>query len=74
VIRFDDGNIATLKEVAQMEEYVRQNTTPDVSRKREIRLTLRALDGKIVTWPYDHIIVSDYFRGTWGVSHVSTAD
>jgi hypothetical protein len=45
-----------------MEEYVRQNTNPDVSRKREIRLTLRALDGKIVTWPYDHIIVSKRFH------------
>jgi hypothetical protein len=42
-----------------MEEYVRQNTSPDISRRREIRLTLRALDGKIVTWPYDHIIVSN---------------
>jgi len=38
---------------------VRQNTSPDISRKREIRLTLRALDGKIVTWPYDHITVSN---------------
>ena len=46
-----------------MEEYVRQNTSPDVSRKREVRLTLRALDGKIVTWPYDHIIVSNHFCG-----------
>lgn len=44
-----------------MEEYVRQNTSPDISRKREIRLALRALDGRIVTWPYDHIIVSDRF-------------
>ena len=43
-----------------MEEYVKQNTSPDVSRRREIRLTLRALDGKIVTWPYDHIVVSDH--------------
>ena len=60
VIRFDDGNIATLKEIVQMEEYVRQNTRPDVSRKREIRLTLRALDKKIVNWPYDHIIVSNH--------------
>ena len=41
-----------------MEEYAKQNTSPEVSRKREIRLTLRALDGKIVTWPYEHIIVS----------------
>ena len=37
---------------------MKQNTSPEVSRKREIRLTLRALDGKIVTWPYEHIIVS----------------
>ena len=45
-----------------MEEYVRQNTSPGVSRKREIRLALRALNGKIVTWPYDHIIVSNLFN------------
>ena len=48
-----------------MKEYVRQNTCPEVSRKREIRLTLRALDGKIVTWPYDHIVVSNRSRGFW---------
>ena len=41
---------------------MRQNTSPDISRRREIRLALRALDGKIVTWPYDHIIVSDHPR------------
>jgi hypothetical protein len=58
-IRFDDGGFTTLKEIAQMEEYVKQNTSHKVSRKREIRLTLRALDGKIVTWPYEHIIVSE---------------
>ena len=45
-----------------MEEYVRQNTSPDISRRREIRLTLRALDGRIVTWPYDHIIVSNHLH------------
>jgi len=62
VIRFDDGKVATLKEIVQMEEYVKQNTSPDISRRREIRLALRALDGKIVTWPYDHIIVSNHLR------------
>jgi len=62
VIRFDDGGVATLRDIVQMEEYVRQNTSPDVSRRREIRLTLRALDGKIVAWPYDHIIVSNHLR------------
>lgn len=48
---------------------MKQNTSPDVSRRREIRLTLRALDGKIVTWPYDHIIVSDHLSMV-RVSHV----
>jgi len=69
VVRYDDGSVATLREIAQMEEYVRQNTSPDISRRREIRLTLRALDGKIVTWPYDHIIVSNHL-GPVRVSHV----
>ena len=50
---------------------MRQNTSPDVSRRREIRLTLRALDGKIVTWPYDHIIVGNQLRLV-KVSHVCT--
>ncbi|KAF9787179.1 hypothetical protein BJ322DRAFT_706318 [Thelephora terrestris] len=70
VIKFDDGNFATLSEVSQMEECVRQNASPHVSRKREIRLTLRALDRKIVTWPYDHIVVSHRFLGR-RVSHLS---
>jgi len=69
VIRYDDGSVATLREIAQVEEYVRQNTSPDVSRRREIRLTLRALDGKIVAWPYEHIIVSSPLRQV-RVSHV----
>ena len=66
VIKFDDGSFATLKDITQMEEYVRQNTSPDVSRKREIRLTLRALDGKIVTWPYNHIVVSNHLHRVGG--------
>jgi len=56
-----------------MEEYVRQNTSPDISRRREIRLTLRALDGRIVTWPYDHIIVSDHLCVIREESHICAA-
>ena len=56
-----------------MEEYVKQNTSPEVSRKREIRLALRALDGKIVTWPYDHMVVSNHCSLSWAVPHPPTA-
>jgi len=56
-----------------MEEYVRQNTSPKVCRKREIRLALRALDGRIVTWPYDHIVVSHHCLLGWAVPHVPPA-
>lgn len=59
VIMFDDGSLSTLREVADLEEYVNQNSSADIRRRREIRMALRALDGRIVSWPYEHIVVSD---------------
>jgi hypothetical protein len=58
VMRFDDGSSATLKEVAEWEEYVNQNANEAIRRRREIRMTLRALNKQIVFWPYEHIVVS----------------
>ncbi|KAH8100667.1 hypothetical protein BXZ70DRAFT_1008156 [Cristinia sonorae] len=55
VIRYDDGPLAVLREVAELEHYISQNSSDDIKRRREIRMTLRALDGKAVSWPYDHI-------------------
>ena len=44
--------------MSDLELYITQNTGPDVQRKRQIRMALRALDGQKITWPYDHIQVS----------------
>ncbi|KZT30532.1 hypothetical protein NEOLEDRAFT_1053472 [Neolentinus lepideus HHB14362 ss-1] len=55
VLRYDDGPVAVLRTVAELEEYVRQNSGTYVHRKREIRMALRALDGQRVIWPYNHV-------------------
>ncbi|OCH96097.1 hypothetical protein OBBRIDRAFT_787550 [Obba rivulosa] len=55
VMRYDDGGLATLREVSELEAYVAQNSSHHVQRKREIRMALRALDGQVVIWPYDHV-------------------
>ncbi|KAJ6621702.1 hypothetical protein B0H10DRAFT_1789676 [Mycena sp. CBHHK59/15] len=56
VIRYDDGPLAVLQDVAEMEAYIGQNSSQEIQRKREIRMSLRALEGQIVVWPYQHII------------------
>ncbi|KAK7064260.1 hypothetical protein R3P38DRAFT_3301834 [Favolaschia claudopus] len=55
VIRYDDGPTAVLRDVSDLEAYVNQNSSKAVRRKREIRMALRALEGRIVVWPYIHI-------------------
>ncbi|KAJ7125620.1 hypothetical protein C8R43DRAFT_1029603 [Mycena crocata] len=55
VIRYDDGPFAVLQDVYDLEAYMRQNSSKEVQRKREIRMALRALEGQIVVWPYDHV-------------------
>ncbi|KAI0695179.1 hypothetical protein BC835DRAFT_1273773 [Cytidiella melzeri] len=57
VMKYDDGPVAVISEVADLEMYVRQNSSHDVQRRREVRLALRALDGQVVHWPYEHIEV-----------------
>ncbi|KAJ7783745.1 hypothetical protein DFH07DRAFT_788969 [Mycena maculata] len=55
VIRYDDGPMTVLQDVADLEAYIDQNSSRHVQRKREIRMALRALEGQIVVWPYVHI-------------------
>ncbi|KAJ7038241.1 hypothetical protein C8F04DRAFT_998180 [Mycena alexandri] len=55
VIRYDDGPLTVLHEVADLEAYIKQNSSHRIQRKREIRMALRALEGQIVVWPYVHI-------------------
>jgi hypothetical protein len=37
--------------------YIDQNSSPDIQRRRFVRIALRALEGQIVHWPYEHIEV-----------------
>lgn len=46
-----------LREVAELEMYVRQNSSHDIRRRREVRMALRALDGLVVAWPYEYMQV-----------------
>ena len=49
--------MAIISEIADLESYVRQNSSHDIQRRRELRIALRALDGQVVHWPYEHIEV-----------------
>lgn len=53
----DDGPLVAIKEVSDMVTFVAQNNSPDIQRKRQIRMALRALDGQMVNWPYKHVQV-----------------
>ncbi|KAF8585532.1 hypothetical protein K439DRAFT_1560810 [Ramaria rubella] len=55
VIRYDSGEHAVLNKLHELEEYVYQNESATVQEKRYIRMSLRALDGLVVAWPYTHI-------------------
>ena len=57
VIRYDDGPELVLSEVRDLEHYLHQNSSEDIMRKRQVRMALRALDGQIVRWSYDHVQV-----------------
>lgn len=58
VIRYDDGPYAIIQEVVDLEAYISQNRSDNIWRRREIRMALRALDGQVVFWPYEHITVA----------------
>ncbi|KAF8641214.1 hypothetical protein AX17_000848 [Amanita inopinata Kibby_2008] len=56
VFRYDDGHLVVLHEMHDLEEYIVQNTSREIQRRRQIRLALRALEGLRVKWPYEHIM------------------
>jgi hypothetical protein len=62
VIQYDSGPLAVLKNVSDFEAYISQNNNWGIQRWRQVRLSLRALEGQKVIWPYEHIIVSIYLR------------
>ncbi|KAH9065948.1 hypothetical protein EDB87DRAFT_1554562 [Lactarius vividus] len=59
VIRYDDGPLVALKDLPDLELYVKQNSDSEVQRRRQIRIALRALDGQKVYWPYRHVDTED---------------
>ncbi|KAJ3779177.1 hypothetical protein FB446DRAFT_782719 [Lentinula raphanica] len=56
VMRYDNGKLVVLQTLRELEEYVAQNSSRRIQRKREIRMALRALEGQTVRWPYTHIL------------------
>ncbi len=54
--------MAILNEMSDLELYVRQNSSHDIRRRREVRLALRALDGQVVAWPYEYVQVGFLFK------------
>lgn len=64
-IRYDSGPLAVLKHASEFEAYISQNNNWEVQRWRQVRLSLRALEGQKVVLPYEHVIpIGD--RSTWG--------
>ena len=68
VLKYDDGSHVVLREVSDFELYISQNSDPDVRRRRDVRISLRALEGQTVIWPYEHKQVSERAYQTLVVS------
>ncbi|KAG6862355.1 hypothetical protein C0995_011795 [Termitomyces sp. Mi166 len=43
-----------LTDFVALKTYILQNSSPDIRRRRLVRLSLRALEGRIVSWPYNY--------------------
>jgi hypothetical protein len=65
VIQYDSGPLAVLKNASDFEAYISQNNNWEIQRWRQVRLSLRALEGQKVIWPYEHVIVSIYSRPSY---------
>jgi hypothetical protein len=57
VIRYDLGLLAVLKTASEFDTYISQNKLWEIQRWRQVRLSLRALEGQMVVWPYEHVTV-----------------
>jgi hypothetical protein len=55
VMRYDDGQSAYLRHISEFREYVVQNSSADIAQRKHVRMALRALEGRVVKWPYEHI-------------------
>ncbi|TFK77139.1 hypothetical protein BDN72DRAFT_953613 [Pluteus cervinus] len=54
VMKYDEGPLVVLQDLAKLEIYAQQNLSRSVQRKRQIRMSIRALDNRVVRWPYEH--------------------
>lgn len=57
VMRYDEGRYAALQSIADLDLYIKQNSSPQAQRRRQVRMSLRALEGVRVHWPYEHMTV-----------------
>jgi hypothetical protein len=57
-MRYDEGFYAVLQSVSDLELYIKQNSSAEAYRRRQTRMSLRALEGTRVHWPYEHIAVN----------------
>ncbi|KAH7877655.1 uncharacterized protein C8R40DRAFT_1226338 [Lentinula edodes] len=64
-----NGKLAVLRNLRKLEEYVAQNSSGQIQRKREVRMALRALEGQTVRWPYNHISEDHVFVQRQEVSY-----
>ncbi|KAG8792908.1 hypothetical protein FRC12_004494 [Ceratobasidium sp. 428] len=66
VIRYDhNGSLACIKDLRDLEHFVRQNEDWSIEQRREIRISIRCLDNTRVKWPYTHTdVVGNRFP--WG--------
>ena len=62
-MHYDSGNFITLTKMQEFEDFVVQNGTRRMEHKRHVRRALRALDGKVVHWPYTHVEVGSVLSG-----------
>ncbi|KAJ3871562.1 hypothetical protein F5051DRAFT_433758 [Lentinula edodes] len=61
--------LSILRNLRKLEEYVAQNSSGQIQRKREVRMALRALEGQTVRWPYNHISEDHVFVQRQEVSY-----
>ncbi|KAH9486975.1 hypothetical protein JR316_0001041 [Psilocybe cubensis] len=55
VIRYDDGPYTVLNDACDLEAYITQNSSRDIQRRRFVRMSLRALEGRVIQWPYEDV-------------------
>ncbi|KAF8922598.1 hypothetical protein CPB85DRAFT_1467779 [Mucidula mucida] len=73
VLRYDDGPYVVLQDLIDLQKYIAQNESPDVCRRRQVRMSLRALEGQTVHWPYDHISpIGSHSPLSWGKGKFTT--